>query len=82
MTYQRTEKLTGSNRYTVRRLIGNMHVSTPIRAAIRQVIQYQVDAKAGFVWLRDVPKPLRRGLYLCVIETMRENMAVYRSVMG
>ncbi len=65
------EKLVGDNRGIVRLKLGNMHCMTPLRKALRVCRPKNV---------RKLPVPLRRGLILCVIETLQEYREMYRDV--
>ena len=56
-------------------MLGNMHCYTPHRDGIRRIKSVMTNWK-------EIPKPLRRGFYLCVIETLDEYRSEYNYVMS
>jgi hypothetical protein len=67
------EELVGDNRGIVRLKLGNIHCMTPPREAIREI-------RSTIQNWDKVPKELRRGFYLCVLETLAEYRGTYLSV--
>ena len=69
MPYTRPiEPLIGDNRGIVRQKLGRIHCCTPLRQALRECRPANI---------RQASPALRRGLILCVIETLREYRSTY-----
>lgn len=80
------EELIGDNRGIVRMILGNVHCSCPLSYAARAVYS-KLCAKrretAGLTLrgaLAEYPRPLRRGLALCIVETWDEYTQQYREI--
>lgn len=67
------ERLTGSNRGITRMRLGNVHCMSSTLEQARKVRPKN---------MRSVPVALRRGWVLCVLQTIKENRKLYRTVMG
>ena len=67
------EKLVGDNRGMVRFKLGRIHCMTSVLDCAREM---------RCPGIRDMPVALRRGLALCVIETIAEYRGTYIGVMG
>lgn len=80
------EELIGDNRGIVRMILGNVHCAQPLSEAARTVYAKlhgkarQATGQTLREALRTYPRPLRRGLVLCIVETLREYTADYRAV--
>lgn len=69
------EELTGDNYGVVRMKLGNIHCCTRPIDAIR-------DIQNGIKNWDDIPQPLKRGFYLCIIETLAEYRQTYVDVVS
>jgi len=67
------EELIGDNRSVVRMKLGDIHCMTPFREALRVCRPRNIHK---------MPSGLRRGLILCVKETLEEYRSTYLGVMS
>ena len=67
------EELIGPNRGIVRMRLGNMHCMTPFREVARELRPKNI---------RDASPALRRGLLLCVYETLAEYRGTFLHVVN
>lgn len=69
-----TDDLVGANLFTVKRLVGSIHVATSYLDVVRVVFRKARNLKSA-------KKPLKRGLIKCILETHKANRDMYVYVM-